>query len=268
MHSTPPRDASALSLFRHPYLGVEPCTAATLSLLTDVDRWKGAAIVWHMVPGSAEACYDLLRRKPVGLPLIVILPPPAYIREVVNLLPLARYLEPRMILPHGLLDTPFRLRQILATPPKSVASVLTDYLTRRGILRTRKAVREFHRIVELAPDTRSVTNLSRRLYTSRRTIGRHFRASCMPVPSHCLHFARVFYVALQLQTDDSAIFRVASRFGYTDGFTLSNQMKRLLGYRPSQVRHILGWEWLIEAWLKKEQHVIKAYRRHGMRNAQ
>jgi hypothetical protein len=29
-------------------------------------------------------------------------------------------------------------------------------------------------------------------------------------------------------------------------------MKRLIGYRPSQVRELPGWEWLVEAWLKQE----------------
>jgi AraC-like DNA-binding protein len=67
-----------------------------------------------------------------------------------------------------------------------------------------------------------------------------------------LHFARLFHAALQLQVEETAVFRIASRFGYADGFTMSNQMKRLIGYRPSQVRELLGWEWLIEAWLKKE----------------
>jgi hypothetical protein len=32
-------------------------------------------------------------------------------------------------------------------------------------------------------------------------------------------------------------------------------MKRLIGYRPSEVRRLLGWEWLVEAWLLKEKLV-------------
>jgi hypothetical protein len=34
---------------------------------------------------------------------------------------------------------------------------------------------------------------------------------------------------------------------------MSNQMKRLIGHRPSEVRELLGWEWLVEAWLKQER---------------
>src|SRR5690606_29464242 len=135
-----------------------------------------------------------------GLPLIVLLPPPSQIGEVLDLLPMVRHLTPRMILPHGLVDSPYRLRQILATPPRTVPASVTDYLVRRGLGRSRKAVREFQRIMELAPETRSISSLSRRMYTSRRTLGRHFIGSGMPVPSHCLQFARLFHVALQLQT--------------------------------------------------------------------
>ena len=44
----------------------------------------------------------------------------------------------------------------------------------------------------------------------------------------------------------------ASRFGYPDGFALSNQMQRLLGVRPSDARRYLGWDWLVEAWIHTE----------------
>lgn len=248
-----PEFVSPLALFRPPYDSIEPCDASALREMDDVDQWKGCALVWHMIQADAEQLFAELRTRPVGMPLIVVLPPPSYIRGVSTMLPLARYLEPRMIIPYGLLESPLHLREILASPPKSIPVTLTNYLVRRGLLRTRKTIREFCRTVELAPDTRSIASLSQRLYTSRRTIGRHFSASAMPVPSHCLQFARVFFVAIHLQTGDSTIFRIASRFGYADGFTLSNQMKRLIGYRPSEVRSLLGWEWLVEAWLKREQ---------------
>ena len=251
--SSPRTFTPALALFRPPYDRLAPCAPETIDELHDVDSWKGCALVWLLTDRSSQMQhFEALRSKPVGLPLIVLLPPPSQIGEVVDLLPMVRHLAPRMILPHGLVDTPYRLRQILAAPPRSIPASVTDYLVRRGLARSRKAVREFQRIVELAPETRSISTLSRRMYTSRRTLGRHFIGSGMPVPSHCLQFARLFHIALQLQTDDSAVFRIASRFGYSDGFTMSNQMKRLIGYRPSDVRALLGWEWVVEAWLKKE----------------
>jgi hypothetical protein len=45
---------------------------------------------------------------------------------------------------------------------------------------------------------------------------------------------------------------VATRFAYPDGFSMSNSMKRLLGYRPSFVRQHLGWEWIVQVWAEGE----------------
>jgi AraC-like DNA-binding protein len=253
MNSVPMTAAAALAIFQPPYDSLTPCGPEIITGLGGVDAWKGHAIIWLLSDGASQvAIFEALRCKPPGLPLIVLLPPPAAIRSILDMLPLVRHLSPRMVLPYGLVDTPYRLRQILAAPPRAVPATLTDYMIRRGLLRRKKAAREFQRIVELAPETRSISALSRRMYISRRTLGRHFMTTGMPVPSHCLQFARLFHVALQLQVQDTAVFRVASRFGYTDGFTMSNQMKRLIGSRPSQVRELLGWEWLVEAWLKQE----------------
>jgi AraC-like DNA-binding protein len=254
MSSVPAAAARALSLFRPPYEQLIPCSHQMIRELKAVDDWKGSTIVWQLTRNQdLMKHYDALRHKALGLPLLVLLPPPHDISEVIDMLPLIRGLSPRMILPYGLFDTPYRLKQILAIPPRSIPASVTEYLTRRGLLRTRKGVREFQRIMELAPDTSSIAPLCRRMYTSRRTLGRHFAATSMPVPSHCLHFGRLLNVAIALQQDDSAKFRVAARFGYPDGFTMSNQMKRLTGYRPSEVRELLGWEWVVEAWLKVER---------------
>jgi len=57
---------------------------------------------------------------------------------------------------------------------------------------------------------------------------------------------------MRLQIDKSPLGRIAAQYGYPDAFTLSNQMKRLTDYRPSDVRRWLGWEWLVEAWIKRE----------------
>jgi AraC-like DNA-binding protein len=253
MSSLPAAAEHTLSLFAPPYDALMPCDTGIIDELADVDDWKGCALVWQLTGSDHDDMYHALRRKAPGLPLLVLLPPPQEVHRMLGMLPAVRGLAPRMILPCGLIDTPVRLRQVLALPPRGVAAAVTQHLVRRGLLRSRKAVREFQRILELAPDTPSISLLSRRMYTSRRTLGRHFLTIDLPVPSHCLQFGRLLHVALQLHNDDGAVFRIASRLGYPDGFTMSNQMKRLIGYRPSEVRELLGWEWIVEAWLKRER---------------
>ena len=59
-------------------------------------------------------------------------------------------------------------------------------------------------------------------------------------------------MAIRLQNSDETLFSIGYELGYPDGFSLSNQMNRLLGVRPSDARRYLGWEWILEAWLRRE----------------
>jgi len=213
----------------------------------------GSAVVWRLVDAARqEHEFDLLRRRTCGLPLIVLLPPPQEILDTLPLLNAVPMLQPKGVLPDGRLATADRLRLLLAAPPHSLASAVTAYLGRRGVLTDAATRTEIHRIFELAPEAPSISKLARRMYTSRRTLGRHLSLAGLPVPSHWLQFARLLHVAIQLQNDSKAIFRIATRLGYPDGFTMSNQMNRVLGIRPTVVRQHLGWEWIVETWLIRE----------------
>lgn len=254
MSSLPAAAAHTLSLFQPPYQELMPCTARTIAELTQYQMWKGKVVVWQLNGGAhQEAEYEALRARTPALPVIILLPPPSELRKILELLPLLRLVGPRSILPHGFVDSSHRLRQALASPPGSVATAFIELVQRLDLTHDRKVLRELHRIIELSASTRSIAMLSRRMYTSRRTLGRHFEAAGIPVPSHCLHFGRLLHVGLQLQSTDTAMFRIAGQYGYPDGFTMSNQMKRLIGHRPTQVRRLLGWEWLVEAWIRKER---------------
>ena len=72
------------------------------------------------------------------------------------------------------------------------------------------------------------------------------------MPSHWLHFSRLLRVAIRLQNSGESVLSAGYELGYPDGFSLSNQMARLTGYRPTEARMYLGWEWLLEAWLQQE----------------
>jgi AraC-like DNA-binding protein len=181
-----------------------------------------------------------------------MLPRPEMIGKTLPLLNYIKSVQPKAVIPEQSLGSPERLKLLLSTPPRHFADAVTSYLTQRGMLASRIARNEMHRILELSSEVQSISALARRMYTSRRTLGRHFAADGLPVPSHCLQFARLLHVVLRLQSDDSAIFRIAHRAKYPDGFTLSNQMKRILGIRPTEVRELIGWEWAIESWLAEE----------------
>jgi AraC-like DNA-binding protein len=215
---------------------------------------RGVAAVWAVRDGAKQqAERNWLRERPNGVELVVILPPAAAIAAAVPLLRDLPDLRPRGVLPHAPSHTPEPIRLMLSSAPRNLTSNVMNYLTREGILRTQRVRGIVSKIFELAPTVHSISKLARKLYTSRRTLGRYFEAEGLPVPSHWLQFARLLYVGSVIQEkQDLPIFKAALRFGYPDGFTMSNQMKRLIGCRPSDVRENLGYEWIIEEWLRKE----------------
>jgi AraC-like DNA-binding protein len=242
--------ADGIHYFGPPYETLEQRPTMAWS---DALALRGYAVVWSIGGrGRQKTELRMLREKPPSLPLIVLLPPAEEIRRALPVLHALPTLDARSVLPGSALGSPDRLRAVLALRPRSLPNAVGRYLERRGVLRTDRIRREVRRIIELAPDTKSITRLCRRMYTSRRTLGRHFSDHGLPVPSHWLQFARLLHVTVHLQDHPGAIFRIAARFGYPDGFTMSNQMYRLIGVRPTEVRRLLGWEWVVESWLRRE----------------
>jgi AraC-like DNA-binding protein len=144
------------------------------------------------------------------------------------------------------------LAQVLRTPPSDVGGEVTDYLRWRGLGIDRETAHIIRRIVDLSADLRSVAAVSRGMYLSRRALGRRLMSRGLPVPSHWLQIGRLLRIALKLQNTDATVSSIAFEHGYPDGFSVSNQMERLIGFRPSEVRVRLGWEWIVESWLRRE----------------
>jgi AraC-like DNA-binding protein len=250
MNATPLR--AGLYLFRPPYRSCEP---VPLSWKPDT-LIPGAAIAWFMaaVPDVYPEL-DWIRDRPESLPFFVVLPPPEDIAPLATILRALPELRPRGVLPTAGPGTEGALRTLLAAAPLSLPEEATHYMARLGVIRDDEARDRVAAIFAGAPHVTSIEQLARNLCQSRRTLGRFFRARGLPVPSHWLQFARLLHVAIHLQNTSATINRVAARFGFADGFSMSNSMKRLIGYRPSFVREHLGWEWLIHAWLRGERIV-------------
>jgi AraC-like DNA-binding protein len=215
---------------------------------------RGAAIVWSVFDATSQwSEFEWLASRPARMPLIILLPPPAGIDRALPLLREAGSLYPRGVLPNSGGDGPEAIRLLLGSAPRDLAGVVIMHLTREGVLRDQKIRGLARRVFELAPVLPSITQLARKLYTSRRTLGRHFEAEGLPVPSHWLQFARLLHVATVIQEKQQLpIFKAAVQVGYPDGFTMSNQMKRLIGCRPTDVRENLGLGWIIEEWVRRE----------------
>ncbi|TVP56349.1 MAG: AraC family transcriptional regulator [Gemmatimonadales bacterium] len=244
--------ASPFSLFAPPYQEL-------MAIDTDEDfpddpkTRGGAALVWILEKGHDERHLERIAGRPGGIPLLVMLPKSGTVSRVRSrVLKVLEDARPQAVLPFHPRPEVGELRLLLRAEPEDLAGEVLDYLWWRG-LRLRQENRQIlRRTVELSAELRTLSALSRGLYISRRALGRRFRRSGIPVPSHWLQFCRLLRACIRLQNRHDSLCRVASSLGYPDGFTLSNQMQRLIGIRPSAVRKRLGWEWVLEAWLYQE----------------
>lgn len=245
----PPTPRAGLFLFRPPYKGCEPISLTW----RPEELLPGAAAVWFMAPvGEVYLELDWVRDRPGSLPLFVVLPEPEDIAPLAPVLRAIPGVVPRGVLPAAGRGTERALQTLLGAAPPSLPEAASEHLARLDVVRDPETRARVQAIFASAPQVSSIEELARNLCQSRRTLGRFFNDRQLPVPSHWLQFARLLHVAVHLQNTSATINRVSSRFGYPDGFTMSNSMKRLIGYRPSFVRDHLGWEWLIQAWLREE----------------
>ena len=241
----------ALSVFAPPYHGFEPLHDLA-ELNASGPRRAGMVLVWNLSAGDWGKSFDQVRRRPGGISLIVTLPPAEDVLEHEEVLRVVELCRPHSILPHHAEPNATDICSLLTRVPEDLAIEVTDYLAWRGIALDGDTRRLVRRTIELSGEIRTVTALSRSLYMSRRALGRRFLTQGLPVPSHWLHFGRVLRAILRLQATDDTLFSVACGLGYPDGFALSNQMQRLAGIRPTTARECLGWEWVMECWLKRE----------------
>lgn len=248
MPSRPTR--GTLQLFRPPYRRLAPILEPD-RLPRDVGV-TGAALVWCMSPERDEHQLQSVRRRPGGLSLVVVLPPADTVRRKDEIFRMIEFCRPVSVLPFHEEPHPDDLRTLLTAPPEDLPAAAVDYLRWRGMHLDMDVRRLIRRTFELSREIRSVNALARGVYLSRRALGRRFTTHGLPVPSHWLHAARVLRAVIRIQERGLPLSRVATELGYPDGFALSNQMKRLTGVRPSEARSRLGWEWFLEAWLRKE----------------
>lgn len=238
-------------LFAPPYNRLFPLEAAG-DLVGDPKLHPGVALVWHLGRGRPTQDIQPALNRPGGISLMVILPPAPRLRQNPDVFRVIESCRPHSILPYHEEADPEEISALLRRPPTDLPGQVTDYLSWRGLsvsLDTRRVVR---RTIEVSDEVTTVSALARRVYLSRRALGRRFLNAGLPVPSHLLHFSRALRAAVRLQSTSDSIAEVAHALGYPDGFSLSNQMHRLAGVRPSEVRPRLGWEWLVEAWLRVE----------------
>lgn len=245
-----PHRPHQLLLFRPPYRMLVPLSSVGAVRLAS-DR-QGGALIWCMGSREDPDLLAALRRRPGGLPLFIVLPRIDEVDRPQDLFRLVEYCRPLTMLPYHEEPSPADLRTLLARKPSDLPGAMVECLQWRGLPMDSDLKHILRRVVEMSTEVRTVSGLARGLYMSRRALARRFLREGLPVPSHWLHISRLIRVSLSLQAPGATLMNVAFEHGYPDGFSLSNQMKRLTGLRPSQVIPRLGWEWILEEWLQTE----------------
>lgn len=241
-----PREAALLLV--PPY---DRLTAVDLASPDQPDQ-RGWVMVWNLGSESWNDARHLVVNRAAGLPLAVILPESDDHLSVLRVLQAIERSRPQAVLPFHRTPRPREIASVVRRAPSSLATSVTDYLAWRGFTLDTVTRSVIHRTVELSSRVRTMSALATHLYMSRRAVGRRFRNSQLPVPSHWLHIGRVLRATINLQNSDATLFNIACSLGYPDGFALSNQMQRLCGLRPQTVRDLIGWEWVFESWIQME----------------
>jgi AraC-like DNA-binding protein len=94
---------------------------------------------------------------------------------------------------------------------------------------------------------------------AERTVRTWFQRAGVPGPGKWVAAAHAIRAALRLQAQAGApLLTLAVECGYSDHSSLSRQCLRLFGVRPGALRGTLGWEWLLDRWLRRATAVSRA----------
>lgn len=244
--------STQFSLFAPPYRTFLPLDPKE-GFASDPLVLRGVTLVWNMERGISPLDIDRAEERPPGIALALVLPRASAIPPLRNrVFDAIERARPQSIFPyHPRLD-PEELEATLCSSPERLAEEVLEFLMWRGMYLDRDTRRILTRTIDLSSTVTTLTALARRLYLSRRALGRRFRKRGLPVPSHWLQFCRLLRGCISLQESRDTLPTIARALNYPDGFTFSNQMKRLVGVRPMVARTRLGWEWFLESWIQRE----------------
>jgi hypothetical protein len=103
-----------------------------------------------------------------------------------------------------------------------------------------------------AHDLRNAGAIAARIPVSLKQLRAQLTETGLPAPGQFYHIIHMTFIAVAIQRSPvNGEPPIAYQFGYTDPAALRKRLADVLGYRPSDIRPILGWEVLLDSGLRR-----------------
>lgn len=243
----------------YPILHLKPpyTPGATAIMVREVDTSKivpGSVLALHITarnvdwPACSEAVRGLRSRLP-SVPVVLSLGPD--ISDGLFLAVQAARSSVRAVVA-GNSPLGEALRRPL-TDTNTLGPDVVEWLSLFGLRLSPTLNHLISRIFTDAPRFTEVGHLLHSIGAAESSTRFRFRKKGLPAPSRWLQAARGLHAALKIQMEpEKSILAHACALGYADHSALCHQMKRMFGTTPAAVRETLGWEWLLERWVRAE----------------
>jgi AraC-like DNA-binding protein len=243
----------------YPILHLKPpyTPSATSVMVREVDATKivpGSVLALHITARTvnwadcSEAIRGLRRRLP-SVPVVLSLGP-----DIPDSLFLAAQAARSSIRAVVAGNAPLgeSLRRPL-TDTHTLGPDVVEWLSLFGLRLTPTLSHLISQIFTDAPRFTEVGMLLKSIGAAESSTRFRFRKKGLPAPSRWLQAARALHAALRIQLQpEKSILAHACALGYADHSALCHQMKRIFRTTPAMVRETLGWEWLLERWVRAE----------------
>lgn len=193
-----------------------------------------------------ELVRDLTRRW-LGCPVVVFLEMSA--EEAILVSARLSAVRARAVVGVGP-EMPTILRDAL-TDPARLGSAVVDWLQLRPIRLNPNQADLLEKVFASAPEHGELTSLLDHYRIPQSSARFRLRKRGLPSPNRWFQVARAVHAALRLQArPEASVAAVAHQLGFVDHSALAHLLRRSLNVTAHQIRGTLGWEWLLDRWLR------------------
>lgn len=142
------------------------------------------------------------------------------------------------------------LRALLSHPP-ALGDDVVEWMEVRGHPLSPSAAALVRHLVDTSAACAHVADALAHAGQSERTARHCMHVRALPPPSAWHQATRALRAVLRIQAEPRVrVLDVAAEYGYSDHSGLSSQLARTFGVGVSAVRGTVGWEWLMDRWLR------------------